>query len=31
LVNWPDGTYTIDVLDHNAERIFSKKVIKAGR
>jgi len=31
LVNWPDGTYTIDVLDNNSSRIYSKKVIKAGR
>ena len=31
LINWPDGTYTIDVLDHDSNRIFSKKVIKAGR
>lgn len=31
LINWPDGTYTIDVLDDKATRIFSKKVIKAGR
>ena len=31
LVNWPDGTYTIDVLDHNSERIYSQQIIKAGR
>lgn len=31
LINWPDGTYTIDVLDHNSERIYSQKIIKAGR
>ena len=31
LLNWPDGTYTIDVLDENSERIYSKQFIKAGR
>lgn len=30
LVNWPYGTYTIDVFDSNALIIYTSKVIKTG-
>ncbi len=31
LVNWPDGTYTVDILNSEAQRIYSQKVIKVSR